>query len=173
MHFRSFGRHNDSDTVCLASAGFMTGAVMSLLLLVIFPLPEALRTTDFWFAFWAAPSRPQALLLWLPWLGLALWLQARPLRRRFLVGLVFALQGAALAFSCFVLCQASDLGAYLALFSAALPAFFLLLSQLLVLARRYWRRGQLALCGLCFGIAALARLWGAAQAAQIYFASIV
>ena len=36
MHFRSFGRHNDSDTVCLASAGFMTGAVMSLLLLVIF-----------------------------------------------------------------------------------------------------------------------------------------
>ena len=25
MHFRSFGRHNDSDTVCLASAGFMTG----------------------------------------------------------------------------------------------------------------------------------------------------
>ena len=117
MHFRSFGRHNDSDTVCLASAGFMTGAVMSLLLLVIFPLPEALRSTDFWFSFWAAPSRPQALLLWLPCLGLALWQQARPMRRRWLVGLVFALQGAALAFSCFVLCQASDTGVYLALFS--------------------------------------------------------
>ena len=79
MRFRNWGRHNDSDPVCLASAGFMTGAVMSLLLLVIFPLPEALRSTDFWFAFWAAPSRPQALLLWLPCLGLALWQQARPL----------------------------------------------------------------------------------------------
>ena len=67
----------------------------------------------------------------------------------------------------------SDTGVYLALFSAALPAFFLLLSQLLVLARRYRCRSQVALCGLCFGIAALARLWGAAQAAQIYFASIV
>ena len=173
MHFRSFGRHNDSDTVCLASAGFMTGAVMSLLLLVIFPVPEALRSTDFWFAFWAAPSRPQALLLWLPCLGLALWQQARPMRRRWLVGLVFALQGAALAFSCFALCQASDTGVYLALFSAVLPAFFLLLSQLLVLASRYRCRRQVALCGLCFGIAALARLWGAAQAAQIYFGSIV
>ena len=77
------------------------------------------------------------------------------MRRRWLVGLVFALQGAALAFSCFALCQASDTGVYLALFSAVLPAFFLLLSQLLVLARRYRCRSQVALCGLCFGIAAL------------------
>lgn len=71
MHFRSFGRHNDSDTVCLASAGFMTGAVMSLLLLVIFPLPEALRSTDFWFSFWAAPSPAPgvAALAAVPWLG--------------------------------------------------------------------------------------------------------
>ena len=104
---------------------------------------------------------------------MVIWKSGRPMRRRWLVGLVFALQGAALAFSCFVLCQASDTGVYLALFSAALPAFFLLLSQLLVLARRYRCRSQVALCGLCFGIAALARLWGAAQAAQLYFGSIV
>lgn len=173
MRLFAFGKHNLYDGFHLAVASFFFGAVVTLLLLLLFHFPIQALPQAFWDSFWTRQPNWSSILLFLPiFIYLAIHPHL-PFKRIWFLGTFFLLQGAAFAFSCFLLGQAIPYaGAYCALFSVALPAFFLLFGQLIWLVPCRLPQLQWFICLFNCAMCIWVREWGSQYAVQIYFTTV-
>lgn len=162
------GRHNEHFSFVIYCAFFLLGCILCLFL---FTTADATVYPDstFWHSYWQSQIPPWTVLLCLLPILMALLFSQLGRFGHCLVCLSFLVQGAILCFCMYITCMAvPDIGVFLALFSMAAPAFFLLVTQLCCMIHDFSNQQRLFLLLIGAVVTFTARCIGYDIAGDIY-----